>query len=55
MLRTRGTMATSVKECVPELCLHSESLDVLLKEVLGRSCGIGAVSICGLRGLHLEL
>lgn len=55
VLRTRGTMTTSGKECAPELCLYSVSLDVLLKEVLGRSRGIGAMSICGLRGLHLEL
>lgn len=48
-------VTTSGKECVPELCLYSVSLDVLLKEGLGRSCGVGAMSICGLCGLHLEL
>lgn len=29
VLRARGTMTTSDKECTPELCLYSVSLDVL--------------------------
>lgn len=45
MLGTPGTMTTSGKECEPVLCLYSASLDVLLKEVPGRSCGAGAMSI----------